>query len=394
MSRPGARQPTVQESEIARRLIVLGPTTRSALSEQLGLSYSSTSRATQGLVAAGVVTETSTGATTAGRPTMRLSLVPQARRVIGVVLHEQAITAVSANLSGTIVRQHNVTGLPAGTTAEQIVERVAGVVHELRADLSELDAVCVSVGGKVTDRATIARAAYWDWPADFPLGQTLQDRVGVPVSVCNDVYAICQAQAWYGVGRLDPSFGMVTIGQGLGFGSVVNGVVAERLDDGHLLCHAPTGGHRECRLGHRGCAAASLERDNLTVTVAGRPHPATFASVAEAISTGYLRGVGRVDDPGEPAAIMDDASAAAGHLVASLAGALQTRTIVVAGMDAPLVCAKGSRFWDVLADRQRVGVFDHPNPEIEIHFAGQAYGDWALGAAAVAMHQSLGWTFD
>ena len=56
----------------------------------------------------------------------------------------------------------------------------------------------------------------------------------------NDVTALAREQLWFGAGRTHSTFGLVTVGAGLGFGVVREGVVVEELiDNGHPLAHAP-----------------------------------------------------------------------------------------------------------------------------------------------------------
>ena len=59
--------------------------------------------------------------------------------------------------------------------------------------------------------------------------------------------------------------GVVTVGAGLGFGLVREGIVVDELiDNGHLLVHAPLDprGPR-CSAGHRGCVSAYLSREDV-----------------------------------------------------------------------------------------------------------------------------------
>ena len=83
--------------------------------------------------------------------------------------------------------------------------------------------------------------------------------------VSNDVTALAREQLWFGAGRTHSTFGVITVGAGLGIGVVREGHVVERLiDNGHLLTHSPVdGAGPPCSLGHRGCVSAYLSRDDI-----------------------------------------------------------------------------------------------------------------------------------
>ena len=152
--------------------------------------------------------------------------------------------------------------------------------------------------------------------------------------ISNDVTALAREQLWFGAGRTHSTFGLVTVGAGLGFGVVREGHVLEQLiDNGHLLSHAPidaTG--PACALGHHGCVAAYLNRDDIEARLAQH-------SVRQCTSTNSFA------TPVTPQAHgPTQAARALGHLVATFAGALQTDRIVLAGEDVtPLVALRGVR---------------------------------------------------
>ena len=121
---------------------------------------------------------------------------------------------------------------------------VARLVERLSKRLPSLDGVGVSVGGVVDDRSVVREGSFLGW-RDVDLAGPLQEATGVPVVVTNDVSALAREQLWFGAGRTHSTFGLITVGAGLGFGLVREGHVVEQLiDNGHLLGHAPIDTHR------------------------------------------------------------------------------------------------------------------------------------------------------
>jgi len=202
------------------------------------------------------------------------------------------------------------------------------------------------------------------------------------VIVTNDVTALAREQLWFGAGRTHATFGVITVGAGLGFAVVREGVAAEQLiDNGHLLAHAPIDprGPR-CRLGHRGCVAAFLNREDVQDHAPEAvPRPVTFADLARAARAGD-RASGRQ---------LNDAARALGHLVATVAGALQTTCVVLAGEDVAALTASPAMD-QTIADRLRPGPYEVQRCALEIVTTPLTFTDWARGAAVVGIQHVLG----
>jgi predicted NBD/HSP70 family sugar kinase len=244
-----------------------------------------------------------------------------------------------------------------------------------------LDGVGVAVGGVVANGSVVREGTFLGW-RDVDLAAELDDRTGLPVIVTNDVTALAREQLWFGAGRTHSTFGVITVGAGLGFGVVREGTVVEELiDNGHLLAHAPldTRGPR-CRLGHPGCTAAYLNREDLEEHASsdlGRP-----------VSFGDLV---RAREAGDPTATgcLDDAARALGHLVATFAGALQTTCIVLAGEDVSVLTASPA-LTETIAERLRPGPHEVQRCVLDVLTTPLTFNDWARGAAVAGIQHVLG----
>jgi predicted NBD/HSP70 family sugar kinase len=340
------------------------------------------SRVAQSLVRDGLVSEALDQQAGVGRPRQILSVNPSARHVVGVKLTRDTAYGVASDLFGAVLGKGQA-ALPAPDASGLVpvtatVRVVARLVQRLAARLPSFDGVGVSVGGVTIDRRVVQEGSFLGW-RDVDLAGPLSDATGASVVVTNDVTALAREQLWFGAGRTHSTFGLVTVGAGLGFALVREGHVVEQLmDNGHLMAHSPidaTG--PRCDLGHLGCASAYLSRSSIETRMSlerGRPvgfdelvREPTFAT--SPWHTGAAR--------------------ALGHLVASFAGGLQTPRIVLAGEDVDHLFASPV-MQETIAERLRPGPLEAQRCELDVTTAPLTFTDWARGAAVVSLQHSLG----
>jgi predicted NBD/HSP70 family sugar kinase len=373
------------ELAVTRHLLVHGPTTRAALGDRLQLSYASMSRVARSLVDGGLVAQAVDPEFGVGRPRQVLSAIPSARHVVGCKLTGDTAYAVVCDMFGE-VRSTAKAALPArqadGTVPiTATVKTVARLAGKLARRVPSLDGIAVSLGGIVADRSIVLEGTFLGW-RDIDLATPLREHTGLPVVVTNDVTALAREELWFGAGRTHSTFGLITVGAGIGFGVVREGIVLDQLiDNGHLLAHAPvdTRGPR-CGLEHAGCVAAYLDHDDIA-----RHAPATIRRPLT--FEGLLRASAAGDDAARD--LLDGAARALGHLTATLAGALQTTRIVLAGEDIAAV-ATSPAMTEMVADRLRPGADEAQRCALEITTATLTFNDWARGAAVVGVQDVLG----
>jgi predicted NBD/HSP70 family sugar kinase len=378
---------TLSEREIAatRHLLVHGPATRGHLGDHLQLSAASMSRLARALVAGGIAAEDLEPVTGIGRPRQILSAIPSARHVIGCKLTGDTAYGVVCDLLGNVTasaeRPLPRPGRDGTVPLDDTVDVIARLGSNLAATAPAVHGLGVSVGGVVLNRSTVREGTFLGWH-DVDLALPLRERTGLPVVVTNDVTALAREQLWFGAGRTHSTFGLITVGAGLGVGLVREGVVVEELiDNGHLLAHAPVDGHGpECSLGHAGCVAAFLNRDDIerrASEAAGRQ--VGFEELVRARAAGDVTA----------GAFLDAAARALGHLVATFAGALQTTRIVLAGEDVAEL-AGSAAMTDVIADRLRPGPEEAQRCVLDITTEPLTFTDWARGAAVTGIQHVLG----
>ena len=366
---------------VTRRLLVHGPASRGALGQEMNLSDASMSRVARSLVRAGLASENTDEAPSIGRPRQLLTAVPTARHVVGIKLTSTTAYGVACNMLGEVEDTAEMPLPPpieGAAPVDGCVRVVKRLVRRLNRHLPSLDGVGVSIGGVVAERRLVREGTFLGWH-DVDLGGLLEAATGVRVVVTNDVTALAREQLWFGAGRTHSTFGVITVGAGLGFAVVREGLVLEQLiDNGHLLAHSPVDGSGpRCGLGHPGCVSAYLNKvdvEQRLLQESGTPH--TFGDA--------------VRDPGLASSpVVQEAARALGHVVATFAGALQTERIVLAGEDVePLFASPVVQA--TIDERLRPGPQEIQRCALDVSTARLTFSDWARGAAVTGVQHVLG----
>jgi glucokinase-like ROK family protein len=213
----------VNASAVLELLRAEGPLARAEIGRRLRLSPATITRIVSGLIATGVVVEHSAGDSTGGRRPTLVELNARASLIVGVYVGGQTVAGALVDLHGSILRRH---ALP--TVAGD--KGVAQVIAVIRALLEQAEALGVPVSGvgvgapSVVHYPTgvVALAPSLGW-RDLPLQKVLQEAIGLPVIVENEVNLIALGEAWRGGGQGIDALVCLSLGAGIGAGIVLNG---------------------------------------------------------------------------------------------------------------------------------------------------------------------------
>ncbi len=365
--------------EIALEVLLDGPLPRSELARRLDLSPGSLTRLSKPLIDSGLLREIGSAQDpVSGRPTRPLDVDEDAHHFVGVKLTGDTAHGVLTTLRAHVVA-HRDTVLPEaspGAVVAAVVHLVQGLREDLRATEPHPDrgvrAVGVSLGGKVDADGTVASARYLGWE-DVPLGRLLEEALGLPVVVDNDVLSLTRAEQWFGTAARCDHFAVVVVGTGVGYGLVVHDEVVDRPDAGvGLLGHFPLDPNGPlCPEGHAGCADAVLPR----AAVEAR------ASVALRRPVAFEEVLGLAEE-GQPLArrVVDDSARALGTLVAAIANTTMPKKVVLSGEGVRLAEVGREALWDGITRHRSV----HASPlDVDVQVTG--FAEWARGAAITAV---------
>lgn len=313
----GGHWPELQPSARAALQLVLrrGPMGRSEMARMLGVSRANLTRVTRELLAAGLVREgrTELRAST-GRPIELLELVADAYQFLGVKLTGEALYAVVVNLANEIVASTEIE-LRSHLTLE-IVDEVAVILRDFQKVFPNIAGIGTTLAGTISGapgHEVVYESRYLGWDG-IALADLLSTRVGLPVSLANDVQALTLAEAIGLQGHSsEVNMALVTVGVGIGVGYVMEGMLVKGANGrpgklSHLLVDASG---PQCEGGHRGCISSFLTNesiaknagqasygDALTAARAGE-EMAVRAFQAAGLALGILLGtVANATDPG------------------------------------------------------------------------------------------------
>jgi len=202
------------------------PISRAEISRRAGISKPTVSLALQSLLDAGLVRE----AASPDGPSYGATFfepVPEAALVLGVDLGARFLRGAVCDLRGEPRARQDVE-LGGGEP-----ERVLAAIVELRESLvaatglseSLIDSAVAGVPGVVDRRDGSIRLTHYRSLEGLRLGRELEERLGIPVLLDNDINLAALGEQWRGVARGVDDFVFVSVGTGLGSGLVVQGAL-------------------------------------------------------------------------------------------------------------------------------------------------------------------------
>ncbi|MGP4110569.1 ROK family protein [Streptomyces sp. 4N509B] len=383
-SEQGGGRPTIEAwnavsraaRPVIRELLVTGPRSRTELARLLGLSTGSLTRLTKPLVRSGLLVERETRHDPInGRPTFPLDIVTNDFHFLGVKLTSDWMYAVITDLRAEVVAEH----------AEPLQDRTPeGVAAQARVLMDRMArentrpvAAGFTVGGNSSVGDDTAGSALFDVPwLDWwrvPLESVLNDAMGIPCVVRNDVFALAYGQNWFGLARGLSDFAVVAVGPGIGYALCLNGrvlAIPERgvVEFGH---HILDPGGPMCPVGHRGCVSSYLSSGAiLSAATHGLRRPvaldeiAPLAEAGDAVCQDIVRQAGR----------------ALGMLVATVSNLTGVKTVVVAGETVDVVRGGERHLREGLSQRR----FLDPH-SIDTPMLSSSFTEWARGGAVEAI---------
>jgi glucokinase len=295
--------------------------------------------------------------------------------------------------------RHKVLGsarVPTPTTGgpPDVATAMAGVMVEAAVaaglEVSALIGVGVGSPGEVDAKAATVTAArnLPGWTGKFELGEKLEELLGVPVALGNDVEVATNAELRLGAGK--PYESLIGVFWGTGIGG---GVILDRKpwfgrgnagEIGHTVVRQ---GGRRCTCGRRGCVEAYAGRAAMEIHARklhdnGR-HTALFEIMHERDRDRLTSGIWeRALESGDQLAhkLIDTAVSVLGAGIASAVNLLDVEAVIIGG---GLGVRFGEPYVERIAAAMRPHLFVDDRPP-RVHVAGLGDLGGALGAALIA----------
>lgn len=373
----------LNRSAIFRLIVTAGPIARTQIAKTLGLSPATVTAVTRELLDQGVVRVADRAPSKGGRPALLLELVGGAASAFGVKIAPDHLVGVRVNLEAELVERSDVAFDASGPEALDTLTTILSDWIRPRPDDPPLLGVGLGVAGVFDATSGTLDSPLLGW-RDVKLAQVVQDALGLPVFVDNDVNTLAVAERLYGRGHDVQNFIAVTIGRGVGLGIVAGGDIYRGFGGGagEFGHTSAVPGGALCTCGKRGC----LE------TVVADP-----ALTADARSRGLLKRGQGVEHLRELAVrgdlqarqIYHDAGAQLGRAVADLVNVLGPELVLVSG--------EGTQAWPFLSDAfekaYAANVFP-PLGRVQVEVDPWDDAKWAIGAATLVLRASFGAPLD
>lgn len=202
------------------------PISRAEISRRVGISKPTVSLALKSLLDARLVREVQGDGQRGRYGATLFESVPEARLVLGLDIGGRFLRGAICDLDGRVRARHDLE--TAGADVEQLLDAAADLRQRLIA-ASEMppeaiDIAVIGVPGVVDpDSGRIGLAGNIPGLEGLQVAPELERRLGVAVSVENDINLAALGERWRGVARGVENFAFLSVGTGLGAGLVVGG---------------------------------------------------------------------------------------------------------------------------------------------------------------------------
>ncbi|GIG28196.1 ROK family transcriptional regulator [Cellulomonas marina] len=330
-------------SMVLQRLFHGGPASRADLARATGLTRVTVSDLVGSLLTEGLVAELGPSAGgRVGKPATLLGLRTEAFQIVALDLTDDAVLRGGVlDLAGRVVARGSRDARDLTGPAAQ--EAVLALAAEL-VDAASRPVLGVGVAspGVVDDEGRVLQAPNRGW-VDVPLAGDLQAALGVPVHVANDANAAALGELTYG-GAAGDGLLVVTVGLGVGAGTVLGGVLVQgdrhaAGELGHVTAlderdtaTSPIGAPRPCACGRTGCLETVLSVPALRARVAGLDGTAraeALAAVGRRLGVVLAPVLSALDL--QEVVLAGPADLLAGPLLDAALAAVQDRTMPVIG---------------------------------------------------------------
>ena len=304
---------------VLRTIFLQESISRADIARLTNLTRTTVSDVVAGLIAEGLVCEVGHGASIGGKSPILLSVIADARYVVGLNLAQDKFIGALVNLKGEIKETIELDVHESdGEKGLQFVYQIMDQLFKKR--LKPIIGIGIGTPGLVNTReGVVLNAVNLDWQ-DLPLGALLEKKYKVPISVLNDSQAAAIGEFVYGGDhRPDENLIVVNARYGIGAGILINGRLFQgdgggAGEIGHVVVQE---NGETCRCGKRGC----LE----TVASVRAVLRQMNADSLEAVSEAFLAGEARAVD------IVTKAAHFLGVSLANLIGTLNIQKIVLTG---------------------------------------------------------------
>jgi glucokinase-like ROK family protein len=328
-----------------------------------------------------------------GRPRTTVNLEPNARFVVGVHIGIGVFRVAVANLLDEMLvnrREHFEIKAPASKVMEQIAETIEQTLEESGMDRSLFLGIGIGASGLVEVATGInLLAPNLNWH-DVPLRDYFEKKLHLPVFVDNNVRAMAEGEAYFGIGRGVDSlafvYGRVGVGAGLILrGEPFRGSVSGAGEIGHTVMLLEGG--EACQCGNSGCLETLVSESAILrcADVIAKRHPDGILarSMLEDRETAPIERVFAAARQGDQEVLqmLDERAYYLGVALSGLVNLFNPEMIILGG-----IFSSGEEYFLETVKRvTRTMAFGRMGERVRFASTGFGWRAGVLGAAALAL---------
>ena len=206
-----------------------GPLSRSDIARLLNISPPTVTRIVSELIKEGLLCkedETAEPVSNVGRPPTLLRFNFLSHLVVGVDVGGEKTTGAVADLQGDTLHRRTVPSIPDGDQSKSLpslLDFVEELIETAPVPREKIRGIGIGVPSIVLDHdGTVVWAPALGWRNE-PLKHLIEDRIGIPTFVENDVNLATLGESQFGVGHRVRNLVCIFVGTGIGGGLILNG---------------------------------------------------------------------------------------------------------------------------------------------------------------------------
>jgi predicted NBD/HSP70 family sugar kinase len=371
-SRPEMKKATRQHTKHHNRNLVLrtmfahDSVSRAEIARVTHLTRTTVSEIVSGLLEEGLVEEVGIGESIGGKSPILLSVAADSRYLIGLNLARDKFIGAIVNLRGEI--SETVEAPVLDNNGGKALDLVFNLIDQLlRKRIKPIVGIGIGTPGLVNTRdGIVINAVNLDW-RDLPLGQMLEKKYKLPVSVLNDSQATAIGEFVYGGQHTtDENLIVINMKHGIGSGILINGRLFQG-DGGGAgeIGHVVFQGNNElCSCGKRGC----LETISSARAVLKKLSFKSLDQAREAYEAGNKNAI----------KVVNSAALHLGMVLGNLIGTLNIHRIVLTGD----MTQFGPAWLNAVSDAMRNSVLARMSENTRLELGTLDYRACILGASA------------
>ena len=382
---------SINQSLLLNLIRVHAPISRPQLATLSGLSQVTVIKITNDLLDRHLIVEKEHAESTGGRRAGLLEIHPDGGFAVGLIPQPSSLTAVILNLSSELVHSQR-WNITLRDNYPQAIDLIAQCVEELFSNSGipkeKIIGVGLGMGGLIdAERGCCIDSWMMNWQ-NVEISRPLEDRLGIPVFLDNDVNCLAIYEKLFGQGQPYQHFLGVAIGGGVGLGIVINGDLYRGAfggagEFGHT---AVTTDGRPCACGNHGCLEAYISDAGIVKNYLEYVQATTYSLERAIQEPTAFEVVERAKNGDEAArAAFQRAGILLGVSLANLVNIFNPECLVLSGPTTDASMLAG----DLLLEPMRQAFKQHLFSQIgkDLHFIVERLGfeSWARGAGSLVL---------